>query len=297
MATNGMTIDGLNAVSTLTAQDEVPVWDKESSGEPTRKITAQNFANAVKSLASLIGTGDLAELLPTTDLATSALYRNSIGRGKNLGAFTSDMSDDIKAGDFSGFGIGDTFKYGSRTHTIAHFDPDIACGDNISLGHHIAVVSDGGWSSQWNTSNTTAGGYVNSAIRAYIKSSGGPQEQIIGDFGSGHVLSYRALYPSTYDTSGKATNWAWVDARSELLNETQVYGHQVWGQNGFEDGIDKFQLAIFRLMPSFANIRASWWLRTVISAADAAYVGGVGTAATDGGTATTRNVRPLSLIA
>ena len=226
----------------------------------------------------------------------SAAYRNAIPRGKNLGTFTGTMSDCIMAGDFKGLAIGDTFKYGSRTHTIAHFDPDIACGDNISLGHHIAVVSDGGWSSQWNTSNSTAGGYVGSAIRAYIKSSGGPQEQIIGDFGSGHVLSYRALYPSTYDASGKATGWAWVDARSELLNETQVYGHQVWGQNGYEDGIDKFQLAIFRLMPSFANIRASWWLRSVNSATNSAYVANDGAAAYTGAS-TSYGVRPLSLIA
>lgn len=239
----------------------------------------------------------MVEFLPSIDLATSALYRNSIGRGKNLGTFTSDMSDDIKAGDFSGFGIGDTFKYNNRISTIAHFDPDIACGDNISLGHHIAVVTDGGWSNPWNTSNTTVGGYVGSAIRAYIKSSGGPQEQIIGDFGSDHVLSYRALYPSAYDDSGKATGWAWVDARSELLNETQVYGHQVWGQNGYEDGIDKFQLAIFRLMPSFANIRAYWWLRSVGSATYAALVGRNGAADNAGAANTMFGVRLLSLIA
>ena len=59
MPTNGMTIDGLNTVSSLTAQDEVPVWDKEASGEPTRKITAQNMANSVKSLASLPNTTEM----------------------------------------------------------------------------------------------------------------------------------------------------------------------------------------------------------------------------------------------
>lgn len=59
MPTNGMTIDGLNTVSALTAQDEVPVWDKEASGEPTRKITAQNMANSVKSLANLPNTTEM----------------------------------------------------------------------------------------------------------------------------------------------------------------------------------------------------------------------------------------------
>lgn len=55
-----MTIDGLNALTTLTAGDELPVWDVEASAEePTKKITAQNMAASVKSLGSLIGTGDL----------------------------------------------------------------------------------------------------------------------------------------------------------------------------------------------------------------------------------------------
>lgn len=59
MPTNGMTIDGLNTVSSLTAQDKVPVWDNESSGEPTRKITAQNLTNSVKTLGSLVNTTEM----------------------------------------------------------------------------------------------------------------------------------------------------------------------------------------------------------------------------------------------
>lgn len=54
-----MTIDELNALTTLTAADEVPVWDSEESGEPTKKITASNLAASVKSLGNLIGTDDL----------------------------------------------------------------------------------------------------------------------------------------------------------------------------------------------------------------------------------------------
>ena len=223
-------------------------------------------------------------------------YRNGIGRGKNLGTFTGTMSDCIKAGDFKGLAIGDTFKYSNRTHTIAHFDPFYRCGDSISLGHHIAVLSDGGWSSVWNDTNTTSGGYVASKIRAYIKSSGGPQEQIIGDFGSGHVLSYRTIYPTTYDSNGKATGWAWTDAMSELINEVMAYGCMVWGINGYEVGIEKFQLALFRLFPELLNIRALWWLRSVYSAANAANVNSLGYANYNSASPSL-GVRPLSLIA
>lgn len=54
-----MTIDELNALTTLTAADEVPVWDSEESGEPTKKITASNLATSVKSLASLPNTTEM----------------------------------------------------------------------------------------------------------------------------------------------------------------------------------------------------------------------------------------------
>ena len=55
-----MTIDGLNALTTLTAGDELPVWDVEASAEePTKKITASNLAASVKSLASLPNTTEM----------------------------------------------------------------------------------------------------------------------------------------------------------------------------------------------------------------------------------------------
>lgn len=59
----GTTIDSLNAVTSLTAQDEVPVWDAEASGEPTKKITAQNMAASVKTLGSLVNTTEMNNAL------------------------------------------------------------------------------------------------------------------------------------------------------------------------------------------------------------------------------------------
>jgi hypothetical protein len=59
----GTTIDGLNSVTSLTSQDEVPVWDAEASGEPTKKITAQNMAASVKTLGSLVNTSEMNSAL------------------------------------------------------------------------------------------------------------------------------------------------------------------------------------------------------------------------------------------
>lgn len=81
MATNGMTINGLNPLSALTADDKIPVWDTGASGEPTKEITAQNFASSIKTLASLLGTGDVVNNLTST-LTTAPLSAN-MGKALN----------------------------------------------------------------------------------------------------------------------------------------------------------------------------------------------------------------------
>jgi hypothetical protein len=58
-----MTIDELNTLDALTAADEFPVWDSEESGEPTKKITAQNMAASVKTLGSLVNTSEMNNAL------------------------------------------------------------------------------------------------------------------------------------------------------------------------------------------------------------------------------------------
>lgn len=49
-----MTIHDLLAAAGLSAGDEIPIWQVNSSGEPTRKITAQQLAAAVATIASLV---------------------------------------------------------------------------------------------------------------------------------------------------------------------------------------------------------------------------------------------------
>jgi len=232
----------------------------------------------------------------------NAGFHNSIFRGKNLGTtFTAAQSAQITAGTFDDMFVGDYWVINGVTWRIADFDPYYRCGDNISLGHHIAVVPDTIlYSTQWNETNDTSTGYVGSAIRANIKaasaSAAGAEEKVTAAFGSAHVLSYRAIYPTAY-SNGAATGWAWTDARVELMNEVEVYGCNVWASMpGFETGINKRQLSLFRLSPQFINIRAYWWLRSVYSASTAAYVNSHGDAGNLGASASI-GVRPLSLIA
>lgn len=47
-----MTIHELLQVAGLTASDEIPIWDAEATGEPTKKITATNMALSMMVLSS-----------------------------------------------------------------------------------------------------------------------------------------------------------------------------------------------------------------------------------------------------
>ena len=81
------------------------------------------------------------------------------------------------------------------------------------------------------------------------------------------------------------------------MNEVEVYGSSVWtSMPGYETGINKRQLSLFRIAPQFINIRASWWLRSVYSAASACRVATYGNAV-NLSASDSNGVRPLSLIA
>ena len=246
-----------------------------------------------------LGNGGLGKDFSTA--ASVAGFHNSIFRGKNLGtSLTTAQSAQITAGTFDDMFIGDYWVINGVNWRIADFDPYYRCGDSASLGHHIAVVPDSSlYFTMWNETNDTSTGYVGSAIRANIKatsaSDAGAEEKVIAAFGDAHVMSYRAIYPTTY-ADGAATGWAWTDARVELMNEVEVYGCNVWSSMpGYETGINKRQLSLFRLSPQFINIRADWWLRSVRSATNACNVHANGNA-NNNSASNSRGVRPLSLI-
>lgn len=234
----------------------------------------------------------------------NAGFHNSLYRGKYLGnALTAEQSAAIIAGTFDGMYIGDYWTINGINWLIADFDTYYRDGDTALDTHHIAVIPASNlYSAKWNDTNTTAGGYVASAIRANIKAANGDAQgaeaKVIAAFGNAHVLAYRGLLPSTYDASGNATGWAWVDCKVELMSETEVYGFPAWsvGGKGYEVGHAKRQLSIFRHNHDVEDIRAGYWLRSVYGATGACGVGHGGNAGGDGAS-NSLGVRPLSLIA
>lgn len=261
-----------------------------------KTATSGNKGLMSASMAALLE--DPSKIIFFDNAATrSAAYHNAMPkRGKYLGSsITNAQLNAIANRTYDGLWLGDYWTINGRTHTIVSFEPYWNVGDTALTRGHIGVVTDGGWSSAWYTSNDTSRGYVSTdagTIRKYLQDTVTPL--IKTDFGNSHVLTYRALYPSAY-SSGAATGWAWVDACVELLDEVEVYGCQIWGSSPYEVGHSARQLDLFRIDPAAKYRRASWWLRSVYSATWAAYVAGPGDAAGWNASAV-RAVRPLSLI-
>ena len=271
--------------------------DAEAIADGFIKIaTNANKGLMSKAFAALLE--DPSKIIFYDNAATrSAAYHNAMPkRGKNLGSSITDAQlNAIANRTYDGLWLGDYWVINGHTHTIVSFEPYYNVGDTALQRGHIGVVSDGGWSSAWFSSNDTSGGYVNTAsgsIRYYLQNT--VQPAIKTDFGSSHVLSYRALYPTTY-SSGVATGWAWADACVELLSEIEVYGAQVWESSPYEVGHSARQLDLFRIDPSFKYNRSNWWLRGVHSATWAALVDWDGHASR-WNASSVLGVRPLSLI-
>lgn len=60
-----MIIDDLLAITELTANDEIPIWDAEATGEPTKKITAANLAVSMAVIGGLQLTPSAALSIPS----------------------------------------------------------------------------------------------------------------------------------------------------------------------------------------------------------------------------------------
>lgn len=60
------TINDLPALASLTANDYIPVWDSEASGEPTYKIKVSDMIASIVLIASLLKQNDVVNDLTST---------------------------------------------------------------------------------------------------------------------------------------------------------------------------------------------------------------------------------------
>lgn len=238
-------------------------------------------------------------------VSNNAGYHNSIYRGKSLGtSITTAQWNAISAGTFDDMYIGDYWTLstaiGSTTsniqYVIAGFDYWWNCGDSYpqsSNKHHVVLVpATNLYSAQMNATSITTGGYIGSAM--YTTNLANARTGISTLFGN-HLYSVRRLFTNSVNTVGQATGWAWATSSVDLMSETMVYGHPVWTTSGFEVGVDRTILPLFALNPASASIYSSWWLRSVATPSNFAYVSVYGNAASYNAS-TTHGVRPAFAI-
>lgn len=237
-------------------------------------------------------------------VASNSGAHNTIYRGKDITDlfYNGTLSQQIAAGTFDDIFIGDYIigKSSGRKYLVADINYRLHCGDTECTKPHVLMIPEKIMgTAQMNDSNITTGGYVGSKM--YTTNLAQFKTVIQNDFGSGHILNHRELLTNAV-TDGKSSGWAWYDSTIELMNESMVYGHNAFGSHhGYETGIDKSQLSLFKHKPDLivalndAGSRYWYWLRDVVSSSIFASVYGFGLA--DNASASySSGVRPAFLI-
>ena len=307
--TNKSVLDGTTASFTTTDKSNL---DSNTTNRHTHSnksildsITA-SFTTAYKNILDnikTIATGGKFEDLTNKSIAG---YHNSVFRGKDITSYLTDgtLFTRISSGSFEDLFVGDYIVKNNITWRIAGFDVYLHKGDTELTKHHAIIVPDKHLTTaQMNSSNTTVGGYVASAM--YTTTLPSILETYITPVFGSHVIEIRNLLTTGINASGYnrwGTNsgcsnaWEWRSRKVDLMNENQVFGSISWSSSGFETGSDNCQLPLFRLAPEYITNRSYWyWLRNVVDSSRFAGVFGNGRSSY-GDASDTGGVRPCFYI-
>ncbi len=230
--------------------------------------------------------------------AGKALRRNTY-RGKDITSYHNDGSlyEMISSGRFDDIYVGDYIIANNITWLVADIDNYLYSGykegasDGGSMNkHHLTIIPASYLTTAaMNSTNTTEGGYVNSAMKkstlpsvlnTYVKPA----------FGS-HILTYNTLLTNSVNATapsnagsgwqGSSNGWGWYESQIDLMSEKNVYGADAFSSSAYDTGIDNRQYAIFQLKPELMNTNGkggkfSYWLKNVSSSTYFAYAYGDG---------------------
>lgn len=285
-----ITVDNANNV-TITVDPSTVYVNEQELNEKAAELT-EDYTGKINALKQIV-------------VAPNAAAHNAIYRGKDITSkfYDGTLSQQIAAGTFDDIFIGDYIigQTSGKKYLVADINYRLGCGDAECVTPHILMIPEkilG--TAKMNDTNITTGAYVGSKMYTnYLL----PFKTIIqNDFGNTHILSHKNVFANAVAADGKSSGWSWHDSTIDLMNESMVYGHNVWGSNrGHETGIDKSQLSLFRLNPSKIiarddnNARYWYWLRDVVSSSTFANVYGGGDANINGASSA-GGVRPAFLI-
>ena len=204
--------------------------------------------------------------------ASSIAFHNSYPRCKYLGTSITDAQNTaIKNRTYDDLFIGDYWTINGVNWRIVAIDYYYNVGDtNFDKGNIIVMPDTVLYSAQMNETNTTAGAYGGSLMRA--QNLNGARTIVQNAFGS-HLANHRIMLANAVDASGPS-GWAWYDSDGvELPNEVQIYGTRVWGSalKGFDVATQKQQFPLMALAPQSVNTRQDYWLQDVSSRSVSGY--------------------------
>lgn len=280
-------ISELEELKNLQTTDILPVVDVENG--TTKKVKISTLLTAL--------------------VEKNAGAHNSIYRGKDITDLFYDgtLSKQIAAGTFDDIFVGDYIigKTSGRKYLVADINYRLHMGDTECTKPHVLMIPERTMgNAQMNASNVTTGAYIGSAM--YTDNLNPFKTIIKNDFETSHILKHRNHLQNAV-SNGYESGGSWYDSEIELMNETMVYGSNIFKNclNGSNIPnnytIDKSQLSLFRhrhdltVALNDSGSRQWYWLRDVVSASNFAGVDNYGFATT-GSASYSGGVRPAFLI-
>lgn len=267
-----------NAATSASDAEDAKTTAETAAGSASADAAAAESAKTAAQTAATNAENAAAPVLAI--LSSGAGAHNSIYRGKNLGtSVTAAQWAAIADGSFTDLYIGDYWVIDGVNWRIAAFDYYYKTGDTPCITHHVVIVPDTIlYNAAMNSTDTTTGGYVGSAM--YTANLEQAKTIIKTAFGSAHVITKRELL-TTAVNGNTPSDWAWFDSEVELMNEVQVYGSVAWGAhdgNGYNVASDDGQFPLFVFDRTKLHNRENYWLRDVSSATIFSLVDGSGNA-------------------
>ena len=180
-------------------------------------------------------------------------------------------------------------------------------GDTGMETHHVVIVPQAPiFNANMNATNTTEGGYMGS--RMFRETIPACATGIVNAFGASHILTFRDWLISGMTanqissglpnmTGGAQWNASpRVSVQCDLMTEKMVLGAPVNSASALDEWCAIRQMSAFRLSENLINYNRLWyWLRSIVSSAFFAIVGGDGNASTYDASYSV-GVRPFALL-
>ena len=223
-------------------------------------------------------------------LVDNAGAHNGIFTEKFLGTFNTvdevkKFLSDHKVAEkqYTGLYVGDYLRLNDGVYNkdwvIAGFELYNNKGDTpLTVGNIVLIPRTPLVNKQMNPTNTTEGGYYNSAMhQTHIPEIVANLEKVLGDT----LLTRRCLLSNSMSSTlpsmagagftGCSNGWAWYDCKAVLMSEVEIYGTTICSSSFYDVGEACEKLPIFNFINHVKYSRYFLWLRAVASASNFAY--------------------------